>query len=187
MIDHIKSLGDVPASEKALVLSSLTVKPISLQELENLLDAEGLAWRDEITSQWTGSLIVAMDEGSPVSEGLAELFRHLNKLRSVHIESDKPAWAVKCSLLLDGLVALGLISAEQKGKVLELGGGRLHGDVSVEAVVAWEANIASEAARQQLLDDINLLVSEIMNDYVRPAEANNTPVEELRNLIKQGL
>lgn len=187
MIDQIKSLGDVPASEKALVLSSLTVRPIQLQELENLLDVEQLAWRDEITSQWTGSLIVAMDEGSEVSEGLAELFRHLNKIRSVHIETDKPEWAVKCSQLLDGLVYVGLITVEQKGKVLDLGGGRKHGDVTVQDVETWEAVVASEDARQQLLEDINGLVAEIMNDYVRPAEANNTPVEELRNLIKQGL
>lgn len=187
MIVQIKSLGDAPASEKAAILSSLTVRPIPLQDLENLLDSEQLAWRDEVTSQWNGPLIVAMDTGSPVSDGLAELFRHLNKIRSVHIETDKPEWAVKCSSLLDGLVYVGLLTVEQKDKVLALGGGKKHGDVSVEVVEAWEANIASEDARQQLLDDINLLVSQIMNDFVRPAEANNTPVEELRNLIKQGL
>lgn len=187
MIDQIRSLGDVPASEKAVILSSLTVRPIPLQDLENLLDSEQLAWRDEITSQWNGSLIVAMDSGSPVSEGLSELFRHLNKIRSVHIETDKPEWAVKCSALLDGLIYLGLLTVEQKGKVLALGGGRKHGDVTVEDVETWEAVAASQDARQQLLDDIGGLVAEIMNDYVRPAEANNTPVEELRNLIKQGL
>ena len=187
MIDQIKSLGDVPASEKAAILSSLTVRPIPLQDLENLLDSEQLAWRDEVTSQWNGPLVVAMDGGSPVSEGLAELFRHLNKIRSVHIETDKPEWAVKCSQLLDALIYVGLLNVEQKGKVLSLGGGSKHGDITVQDVETWEAVAASQDARQKLLDDIAGLVAEIMNDYVRPAEANNTPVEELRNLIKQGL
>ena len=187
MIDQIKSLGDAPASEKALVLSSLTVHPIPLQDLENLLDSEQLAWRDEVTSQWSGPLVDAMSNASPVSDGLAELFRHLNKIRSVHIETDKPEWAVKCSQLLDGLIYVGLLSAEQKLKVLTLGGGRLNGDVTVEDVDVHVAADSERQARKQRGALLDQLSAEIANRFINEAYGTDEALEDLRLRIKSEL
>ena len=130
MIDQINELGDISSAEKALVLSSVTNNAIDLQALENFLAEESLAWRDEITGHWTGLLPSLVAPGGDIGEGLAELFRHLNKIRSVHIETDKPEWAVKCSSLLSGLVALGHISQEQSDAVIAFGGGLKNSPVS---------------------------------------------------------
>ena len=150
MIVEIKALGDMPNADKAALLSSLTGNPIGLQELENLLGDEGLAWRDEITGNWTGPVPSLVEVGGELGEGVAELLRHLNKIRSVHIESDKPEWALKCSSLLAGLVLAGVISQEQSDKVIALGGGLRHGVVSeqdiLDAITEDDARIAQEEA-----------------------------------------
>lgn len=187
MIDQIRNLGDVPVSEKAEIISSKTLRPIPLQELENLLDIEQLAWRDEITSQWSGPLVVAMDEGSEVSEGLAELFRHLNKIRSVHIETDKPEWAVKCRRLLDALVALGNITQEQSDKVVALGGSRRYGDVTEEQVANEIAQQELRDLQQQRADEFLGLIAIIQNDFIAPAISGSETLEEVKARIKQEL
>tara|TARA_R100000406_G_scaffold32567_1_gene21316 strand:+ start:4278 stop:4880 length:603 start_codon:yes stop_codon:yes gene_type:complete len=149
MIVEINALGDMPNAEKAALLSSLTGNPIDLQALENLLGDEGLAWRDEITGNWSGPIPALVELGGELGEGVAELLRHLNKIRSVHIESDKPEWALKCSSLLAGLVIAGVITQEQSDKVIALGGGLRHGVISeqdiADAIAEEDARVAQEA------------------------------------------
>ena len=150
MIVEINALGDMPNADKAALLSSLTRQPIDLQALENLLGDEGLAWRDEITGNWAGPVPAVVATGGDLGAGTAELLRHLNKIRSVHIESDKPEWALKCSSLLAGLVLAGVITQEQSDKVIALAGGLLHGAISeqdiLDVIAAEEARVAQEEA-----------------------------------------
>jgi hypothetical protein len=155
MINEINELGDISSAEKALILSSLTKEAIDLQSLENFLSEEELAWRDEITGNWTGLLPSIIVSGGEIGEGLAELFRHLNKIRSVHIETDKPEWAVKCSSVLAGLVALGHISQEQSDAVIALGGGLKNDPVSAADIDALVAEHEAEALAEQ--ERVNIL------------------------------
>ena len=176
MIVEINALGDMPNAEKAALLSSLTGNPIDLQALENFLGDEGLAWRDEITGNWAGPVPAVVASGGDLGAGVAELLRHLNKIRSVHIESDKPEWALKCSSLLAGLVLAGVITQEQSDKVIALGGGLRHGVVSeqdiLNAIAEEEARIAQEAA-----DAENLAAHEIQLD--KWSAAYNTNIAPL--------
>lgn len=156
MIVEINALGDMPNADKAALLSSLTGNPIDLQALENLLGDEGLAWRDEITGNWAGPVPAVVAAGGLLGEGVAELLRHLNKIRSVHIESDKPEWALKCSTLLAGLVLAGVITQEQSDKVIALGGGLRYGVVSEQDIVdALAEEAAHQAAQEQAAADYN--------------------------------
>ena len=176
MIVEINALGDMPNAEKAALLSSLTGNPIDLQALENFLGDEGLAWRDEITGNWAGPVPAVVASGGDLGAGVAELLRHLNKIRSVHIESDKPEWALKCSSLLAGLVLAGVITQEQSDKVIALGGGLRHGVISeqdiLNAIAEEEARIAQEAA-----DAENLAAHEIQLD--KWSAAYNTNIAPL--------
>ena len=151
MILEIEKLGDISEADKAVVLSSLTNNAIDLQALENLLSDEGLAWRDEITGNWAGPVPAVVAVGGDLGAGVAELLRHLNKIRSVHIQSDLPEWAVKASSLLAGLVAAGVITQEQSDKVIALGGGLRHGVVSEQDVL--DAIAEKEAYEAQLEAD----------------------------------
>ena len=152
MIDHILSLGDASASEKATILSSVTRADIKLADLENYLSEQSLAWRDEITGNWVGPLVDAMQAGGALGEGLAELFRHMNKIRSIHILSNEPEWGLKCKSLVDGLVLAGVITDLQAEEVLALGGGRAYGDVTEAEVLAaiqvHEDKLAAQAVAQ---------------------------------------
>lgn len=188
MIDHIKQLGDVSVAEKALILSSLTREPISLQDLENFLDEQQLAWRDEITSAWTGPLVAIMDgEGGALGEGLAELFRHMNKIRSVHVETDKPEWAVKCTQLLEGLQLAGVISEAQADAIVDLGGGKLHGLVTIDEInFAVQADIERQAGVERIAE-LDALKAEIANRFIHPAAGSQESIADLRARIKQEL
>ena len=169
MIIEINALGDMPNAEKAVILSSLTRKPIDLQPLENLLSDEGLAWRDEITGNWAGPVPAVVAAGGELGAGVAELLRHLNKIRSVHILSDSTEWAVKTSSLLAGLVLAGVITQEQSDKVIALGGGLRHGVVSeqdiLDEIAEVEARAAEEAAQRALEDSVRVLEEQWIAAY----------------------
>ena len=169
MIIEINALGDMPNAEKAVILSSLTRKPIDLQPLENLLSDEGLAWRDEITGNWAGPVPAVVAAGGDLGAGVAELLRHLNKIRSVHILSDSPEWAVKTSSLLAGLILAGVITQEQSDKVIALGGGLRHGVVSeqdiLDEIAEVEARAAEEAAQRALEDSVRVLEEQWIAAY----------------------
>ena len=166
MIDQILALGEVSDADAAAILSSVTVSPIDLQPLENLLSDEGLAWRDEITGNWAGPVPAVVAGGGVLGEGVAELLRHLNKIRSVHIESNKPEWALKASGLLAGLVAAAVISQDQADAVVALGGGLAHeglDEAAVQATRDEDARIAEEYRQNEKYGSLfNVHVSPFM-------------------------
>ena len=117
--------------EIAGILSSFTNMDIPLSEVENFLDFEGLAARNAITGNWEGALINVIGGASQeLSDGVSELFVHLNKPRSTSIATTQEEWAVKSSSLLAGLVAGGIVTQDQADGFVALGGGLLHGVVT---------------------------------------------------------
>lgn len=169
-------------------LSSVTFNDIPVADLENLLSEEGLARRNPVTGSWEGELISVMETGGELGEALEELFSHLNKPRSVFIESSKEPWASKAGFLVSGLVAAGHISAIQEEKVYALSGGKLYVDgyplsSVAEARLAYEAE-QSDIPRKQALDE---LYSRILNEYISPAKFGSQSVEQVIESIKQGL
>ena len=169
-------------------LSSVTSKDISVADLENFLSEEKLARRNPVTGAWQGELIDVMNEGGDLGEGLEELFSHLNKPRSVSIETSTIAWASKANLLVSGLYVAAKISEQQAQKVYELAGGKITPQgVSVEEVAAFRASYEAENAdipRQQALEALAL---KIVNDFINPAKSGTQTVDEVIAAIKAGI
>lgn len=175
-------------------LSCFTNSDIPLAEVENFLDFENLAVRNPVTGNWEGSLINVIGGASQeLSDGVSELFVHLNKPRSFSINTTQKEWAIKCSALLAGLVSVGVITPEQSAAFVELGGGLRYGIVGEADVaqsrtdyenmlaqqeaerIAEEERMAVEEARYQLiaeyLEQYNTIVASVV-DSESPTKAN---------------
>jgi hypothetical protein len=156
---------------------ALTNYPIPCGDLENLLDWAGLAKRDAISGSWEGSLIDFM-QGNTVlslSKGLSELFSHLNKPRSVSIDSHVQPWADKMDELLNGLLSVGQITQSVVDDVVALGGGYSYEGITeadVQAVRDDEAQrVADEEARAGFY--LNMVrYNELYNIHIAPLETN---------------
>jgi hypothetical protein len=160
--------------------SPLTNSPIPCGDLENLLDWAGLAKRSAVSGSWEGNLIDFMLSNAvpALSDGLTELFSHLNKPRSVHVESDLQPWGGKMDDLLDGLLAVGQITQLVADDVIALGGGYAHPDLDVAAVQALrdeevlrvaeaEAQAIEDAARAEF--DVKMQrYNELYNIHISP-------------------
>jgi len=192
MIDYeiIKSLEDKGMDEISIseYLSSKTVNDISASDLENFLSEQGLARRNPITGAWQGSLIDVMSDGGALGDALEELFSHLNKPRSVSIETTSSPWAEKASLLISGLFVLGSITEGQASGIYELAGGKLYdGGVSVEDIVESRNQRNSELADIARKEEINDLYERIFREFISPAMRGNQTASEVIDSIKQGL
>ena len=130
-------------AEIAAFLSAVTPAPILIADLENFLDFEGLAKRNPLTGAWEGTL---PDEVSNnvygLGSGLAALFSHINKPRSIHIDTTVDPWASDAHALMGGLLAAALITQAQYDVFYALGGGHGH-DVTAQDVAdartLWQA------------------------------------------------
>ena len=141
--------------EAVAYFAPLTVSYIPCRDLENLLGFAGIAKRNAVTAAWEGSLIDFM-QGNTVpalSEGLSELFSHLNKPRSTGVDTFEQPWASKMADLLGGLEMVGVIDAQFTGDVVALAGGYVHAGLDVLAVQALRdaeaAKVASREAMEQ--------------------------------------
>lgn len=155
----IKPLEDqgMTDAEIASLLSASTSRDIQISELENFLDFEGLASRNAITGSWEGPLpseIVNNNFG--LSAGLSKLFNHINKPRSVIVDTTVSPWATDALALTGGLLAAGLINQQQYDGFYDLAGGRPNANTVEQDIIdsraQWEADEAQrqaeEAARQ---------------------------------------
>ena len=148
--DDIK---DMTNEEAVAYFAPLTVSYIPCGELENLLGFAGVAKRNAVTGAWEGSLIDFMQSIAvpALSEGLGELFSHLNKPRSTGCDTHEQPWASKMADLLAGLEAVGQIDAQFTVDVVALAGGYAHADLDVTSVQALRdaeaARVAAEAAQ----------------------------------------
>lgn len=169
-------------------LSSVTKRDLSVAELENFLSEEKLARRNPVTGSWEGDLINAMEEGGDLGEALEELFSHLNKPRSVVIETSRMPWASKAGLIVAGLIVAGKISEKQAAMVYDLAGGKVYPEgLSVDSVASLRSQYEYEKAdapRQQALD---ALAARVMSQYINPAKGSNQTLDEVVEAIKAGL
>ena len=148
-------------------LSSFTRNDISLAEVENFLDFEGLASRNPITGNWEGSLVNMIGGVSQeLSDGVSELFVHLNKPRSINIATTQEEWATKCSLLLAGLVSANVIESEQSNRFIALGGGLRYGVVSEVDVAQSKTdyNIMLQREEERMAED--QIKQELISEYL---------------------
>jgi len=159
--DDIK---DMTNEEAVAYYSPLTVSYIPCGDLENLLDWAGVAKRNAVSGAWEGSLIDFMNViGIPaLSEGLGELFSHLNKPRSMTIDTNTQPWAGKMSGLLAGLEQAGAINFSLTDSVVALAGGYLNPELDESAVQALRDE---EAVRVKRNSD-NAKFSALFNEHV---------------------
>jgi hypothetical protein len=174
-IADLLSEGKTPAQIAAL-LAVQTNKPIEIADLENYVAFQGIAWRNPITSDWEGPLIVAMQNDAFPADlrgGIVTLLGHVNKPRSTIIDTTQDPWASQASALLPGLMATGILSETQVGEVLALAGGYRYPGVdeaAVDAAIALEEKrVVINAARTAVnsrttrinawLDDIDMSLS----------------------------
>jgi hypothetical protein len=155
-ISDLLAEGKTPAQIAAL-LAVRTVRPIQIADLENYVAFEGIAWRNPITSDWEGPLIVAMQNDAFPADlrgGIGALLGHVNKPRSTIIDTTQEPWASQASALLPGLLVTGILSETQVGEVLALAGGYRYPGVdeaAVDAAIELEGKqVAIDAARTQL-------------------------------------
>ena len=137
-------------AEIAALLAASTASDIPIADLENFLDFESLAKRNAITGSWEGVLPdEIVNNAFGLSDGLSALFNHINKPRSVVVDTTVSPWASDAAALTNGLLAAGLITAQQQVDFYALGGGQPNAGLTEAEVtqsrVDWEA---AEAARQ---------------------------------------
>jgi hypothetical protein len=158
-LTDIKPLEDAGKTDVEIVniLSGKTQSPIKIGDLENFFTFEDLASKNPITANWEGVLIdeINLNENG-LSAGLIELFKHINKNRSEVVDTTVSEWAEKSWLLTGGLVAAGIITAEQRDSFYALGrGNRFRG--LTEALIA---DVRSQYNNEELprlnaIDQIN--------------------------------
>lgn len=156
--DDIK---DMTNEEAVAYYSPLTVSYVPCGDLENLLGWASLAKRNAITGAWEGSLIDFMNSNAvpALSDGLGELFSHLNKPRSVGCDTDSQPWGSKMADLLAGLELVGQITAAFTADVVALAGGYAHPDLDVDTVQALRdrENIKDNWARYDGLVNVHIV------------------------------
>jgi len=148
-------------NEEAVALyGHLTINNIDCGELENWLDNAGLASRNPISSAWQGPLVDVMAQGGPLGDGLGKLFSHLNKPRSISVDTSVLEWAYMMHQLLAGLQQASVITSDQAAGLVLLGGGYKHAgfnaayvqslrDAHAAEIAAEEARAAAEAASEE--------------------------------------
>jgi hypothetical protein len=146
--DDIK---DMTNEEAVAYFAPLTSSFIPCGDLENLLGFAGVAKRNAVTGAWEGSLIDFMQSNAvpALSEGLGELFSHLNKPRSIGCDTHEQPWASKMADLLAGLEMVGQIDAQFTADVVALAGGYVHADLDVDAVQALRDEEAARVAQNE--------------------------------------
>jgi len=204
-LTDIKPLEDqgMTDAEIASLLSASTSRDIQISELENFLDFEGLASRNAITGSWEGPLpSEIINNNFGLSAGLSSLFNHINKPRSVIVDTTVSPWATDALALTGGLLAAGLINQQQYDGFYDLAGGRPNANVVEQDIIdsrtQWEADEAQrqadeaqrqaeEAARQAHQDWVsdyqgrfNLNVAAVLDDS--PNRDNAALVAALRTL-----
>ena len=167
-------------AEAVAYYSPLTFSHIPCGDLENLLDWAGKAKRNPVTGAFEGSLIDFMNSNAvpALSDGLAELFSHLNKPRSTGCDTHEQPWGSKMADLLSGLEAVGQIDAQLTADVVALGGGYAHEgiteadiqairDEEAQRVADAEAKAIEDAARAEF--DVKMVrYNELYNIHISP-------------------
>ena len=170
---NYEDIKDMTNAEAVAYCSPLTVSYIPSGDLENLLDWAGKAKRNPITGAFEGSLIDFMNSNAvpALSDGLAELFSHLNKPRSIGCDTNEQPWGSKMADLLSGLEAAGQINAQLTADVVALGGGHAYPNLTEADVQALRDNEAQRVAEEDARAgfDLNMVrYNELYNIHIAP-------------------
>lgn len=155
-------------AEAAAALSASSVRAIAISDLENWLDRENLAERG-VTGAWEGPLIDLI--GNPaypveLRNGVADLFKHINKPRSTAVDTADPLYAQQAAKLLTGLTMVGALTADQRAAFIMLGGGLRHVTPVTEAdVVEHLAERAALDAHRSLIDELEQALGKHVNRH----------------------
>ena len=177
--------GKTPEEILSLI-SPLTNGKIDCGELENYFHFSGLAVRDPVTGSWTGSLVDLMGQGDQLGDDLSLMFTHLNKPRSVTIDTDIAEWAVQMERMYSELISGGNISVEQKQAIIFMAGGYLYPDVVIDDVIqciadeeqrvfdqeAADEEARQEAAARQAYDERKKRHDELYNTHLAPLQTD---------------
>ncbi len=175
---NFEKIDGLTNDEAIVRFGSLTWRPIMCADLENWMDDSNLAKRNPITAAWEGPLIDALATGGPLGDGLAKLFSHLNKPRSITIDCNREEWAILMGQLLGGLQLASLITPEQAAEVVDLAGGlqfvgldeEYLDDIRQEhadrLVAEQEQQEQADLFRQVLA--LNARVEEVRRDHIIP-------------------
>ena len=170
---NYNDIKDMSNEEAVAYYGPITVSYVPCGDLENLLGWADLAKRNAVSGAWEGSLIDFMSsEVVPaISDGLRELFSHLNKPRSVGCDTDSQPWASKMADLLSGLEAVGEIDASFTADVVALAGGYAYPDLDADAVQLLRDNQSvadAEAVARAAFDVKMVRYNELYNIHIAP-------------------
>ena len=159
--------------EAVAYFGTLTNSYVPCSDLENLLGWAGLAKRNAVTGSWEGSLIDFMNSNAvpELSDGLSELFSHLNKPRSVGVDTFQQPWGGNMSDLLGGLEAVGQVDSSFTASVYELAGGLAYPDIDAGSVQSVREEGEARAAENAAVQDFSLKMNrynELFNIHISP-------------------
>ncbi len=175
---NYSDIKDMTNEEAVAYFGPLTNLSLLCGDLENLLGYAGKATRNAVTGAWEGSLIDFMQSNAVtgLGDGLAELFSHLNKPRSIGCDTNEQPWASKMAYLLSGLEASGQVDASFTASVISLAGGYANAGLDVDAVqLLRDEGVAKEAedlAREIVWRKVERY-SELYNQHISPLQGNN--------------
>ena len=178
---NYNDIKDMTNEEAVAYYGPITVSHVPCGDLENLLGWADLAKRNAVSGAWEGSLIDFMSsEAVPaISDGLRELFSHLNKPRSVGCDTDSQPWASKMADLLGGLEAVNMIDASFTADVVALASGYAHADLDVDAVQLLRDEEAQRVLDQEAADEEVAARAAVQVKIERYASLYNTHISSL--------
>ena len=168
---NYNDIKDMTNEEAVVYFGPITMSYVPCSDLENLLGWADLAKRNAVSGAWEGSLLDFMSsEVVPaISDGLSELFSHLNKPRSVGCDTNSQPWASKMADLLSGLEAVAMIDSQFTADVVALAGGYAYADLDVDAVQLIRSEGAQNALDQEAREafDVNMVrYNELYNIHI---------------------
>jgi len=116
------------------------------------------------------------------------LFSHMNKPRSVIVDTTVSPWSTDALALTSGLLAAGLITQAQYDGFYNLANGRPNPNLVEQDIIDSRNAYQAEVAEQNRQDSILSLKAEIENMYINPAVSDGVSDEAtVRAAIKAGL
>ena len=179
---NYNDIKDMTNEEAVAYYGPITVSHVPCGDLENLLGWADLAKRNAVSGAWEGSLIDFMIMQGMVpalSDGLRELFSHLNKPRSVSCDTNSQPWASKMADLLGGLEMVGMIDASFTAEVVALAGGYAYPDLDVDAVQLLRDEEAQSVLDQEAADAEAVARAAVQAQAERYASLYNAHISSL--------
>ena len=160
-LTHIQPLEGpgVTDADIAAIVSKPTVHPIITGEIIAwLIDSEIAVQSTMTPSKWTGPLneiLVNTQAPLDLRKGLDFFFGFMNDSKTESMKTNRPTHGAMMCQLLDALVQLGVITADQRLSFLELGGGIVKANCTSQDVAACRASYQASIPLTIRLDTID--------------------------------